>query len=205
MQRNVQTLPRMNRRQYKRLAHVARKLGLPSPKKTTPQSNTKPAETKKPRRLVSIPRIVKWAALILGVVVAAFELWPDVSVEPYASRDQHSPFAELFSVENTNRYSIYEVQPQCDMDRVTTKGIVISGLSVANADERVPVLAPKAKTTATCNFLQAPSYGELLIAIRVAYKVIPGIVRCKVVRFSGVSAVDAYVWTYRGAGTCTIN
>ncbi|HWZ31162.1 MAG TPA: hypothetical protein VNX18_07510 [Bryobacteraceae bacterium] len=198
----------MNSRQYAKLAHVARKLGISFPKREELQSGRQQEKIGAPIQLPSqwkaLKKVGGAALACVALLATLFQFWPDVSVEPYASRDQHSPFAQLFSVENTNYYSIYDVQPLCliekasDISRNSYKGI-----QTEDTSQSVAILERRAKTTATCNIGGNATFSNIVISIPVLYHIPLGITRCKAVRFEGVITTSRdYLWAYKGSGAC---
>lgn len=198
----------MNKRQIKRLAHIARKLGrsMPTGSESQGQEQSQTPIRTTPRR--STFHAARWVigcvATVLTIATGIFAFRFDVNVEPYALPDQSLPFSQLFSVGNASLFTIYDLTPRCQVDVLRdTRGNNFSFGGMTKMREFIAELAPGAKTTATCSISGAVEWTELRIKIVVQYRTPFRFRRCKAVRFDGVPHNgNAYTWAYHGSEPC---
>jgi hypothetical protein len=143
--------------------------------------------------------------------LGVWQLWPLVSIEPYASSNPHDPFDQFFFVENQSVYPIRTVEIFCGIDDVRlANGSRFSDFSVTTKGNISPMLGRNEKWSFTCDlgpvmktlgFTSSPTKLEIDPWVRFALPF--GISMCRYRHFSGVAASDGtFVWTWRGGGPC---
>jgi hypothetical protein len=127
----------INSRQWKKLAHAARKLGIAitKPKKIESQSHTantrpvKPLENSPPTKKVYFAissKVWRWLVAILtvlGGLSAINSLRYDVSIDPYVSLNPKEPLETRFVLANQGPYSIQTVQYTCEFPGIRLPGV----------------------------------------------------------------------------------
>lgn len=197
----------MNSRQYRRLAHVARKLSLHFPgREETREPKTKPGKGAPKLEQSQWSTLKKVGTLVglLATLAGLIQVRPKVSVEPYDSLDLSSPFSQLFSVENGSYYALYSVAPRCVVVDASYGAFKFHHNTVSSRD--IVDLRSGAKTTAMCRWAvkhnRVSQYTALTIRIEVPYRFF-GIGACSGFDFSGAKRKDnTYAWTYRGISDC---
>lgn len=200
----------MNSKQKRKLQHVARKLGVNLPNaEPVPKHKTESPPLEQYHFLAGIRlvwTIVVGFATIVTIAVGVLAFRADVSVEPYASQDERTPFAELFYVQNTSLLSIHDVDPGCSVLNVMTQSeFGASGFTLRDPSEHRTEVDSQDRTTVTCRLMNTVEpYKSLKIGIRVPFR--PSFwpfTKCKIVKFDGLSTnAGKYVWTYQGASRC---
>lgn len=179
-----------------------------------PQKQPEPPK-KTARRRERLLAVHGWFwKLLLGVItlsgIGLVSLWPRIGIERDTSLNPHTPFAQLFYVENRSVYGIDEVLPHCAAFDVGINRIHARGFSLINPFDIVGHLAPSAKANVTCRldllFGNPQTVQNLVIGIWVTYKVpLIGWRRCETATFKGEPASDnTFVWMYRGAAPCPV-
>jgi hypothetical protein len=165
--------------------------------------------TKRNQQSYSVSKVVRyiWTVICISVtLLGLFEIWPKVSIEPYASTNYHEPFAQLLYIKNENLYPIYNVDPGCELHKVTSSyGVGISGISLYSRKDVIERLGRNEKTTFNCNIgtPSDPIVTTMEINPVVQYVLPFGIHWCQTERFIGKKSDDGtYIWTYHGGERC---
>jgi hypothetical protein len=177
-------LPIMNSRQWRKLAHSARKLSARMKNATTSESHIpgikpgKRAVDKKPaispKRTFASKAITFFGYLLalLGALSAINSFRYDVSIDPYVSLNPQDPLASRFVLTNEGPYRIHDVEYQCEFPNLNIPNanpdvyqIGVEGVISLPKTE----LKPRGKITLRCQSPYQMIDGSFL-QIRVSYR-----------------------------------
>jgi hypothetical protein len=207
LQRAVTRKERKKRRQErKRLANLAIRANE-EPARTQARMSEPPPPPRRslPRRIPSlVKRAYTTGVALLSLVVLQYKFRPDLTIEPYASKNPRSPFGQLFYVQNSNMFPVYDVKPSCGLEDVRmANGNGLSNFSLTTDSDAIAELKPGAKISVDCRISTDGLFTKAKVSIWARYRAPFGWKTCKSVRFAGVATADnGYIWTPRGTGSC---
>lgn len=171
----------MNSRQWKRVAHAAKKLGLQIRKPTGTESQSHTGDTKTQKRelrkkLSDRLLSIIWNPLIailtvVGGITAINSLRYDVSIDSYASLNPKEPLETRFVLTNQGPFAIHKVHYACEFPAMKVPGMApninLVGADVVAFEE--PEMEARGKISLRCENL-IPLVDGSTLQIRVSYR-----------------------------------
>jgi hypothetical protein len=193
------------RRLFRRLLQQSGFNAMPS-QQLNKESTNKLTQQKQRTPLRRIFRLstVLWTALLsVATLTGLWLFWPKVVIEPYASLDPRTPFAQQFYVENASIYSIYHVRPMCSPELAQTdQHPGFGGFSMGRKGEEAESLSPGGRMNMSCSIgfdpkFNRPTDNRISLVVWADYKLPIGFSGCKSVALIGKRTADqTFIWTY---------